>query len=136
MDRKSKVNRTRKNRNGYLAFHKGELISDHVLANIIGAARRGLMTEAGAKLLLIPDTRSGEPDVSGLRHIGPFRKCDCKTLKQLIREERTKSRLHNTGKKRPKKDNKISDIKIAKTGSDSGVSETDISHKTKNKDVA
>ena len=55
---KKSAERTRKSRSGYIAFHNGMLISDHVLDNIIDAARRGLMTKAGENLLLIPDTTS------------------------------------------------------------------------------
>ncbi len=72
--------------NKYIAFRKGHLLSDSVLAWIIDAATRGLMTPSGAKLLLIPDTRKGPPDTFGLRQIGKFRKSDCLTLKQLIRK--------------------------------------------------
>ena len=70
----------------YIAFHNGHLLPDLTLAWIIDSARRGKMTASGRKLLLIPDTRKGPEDASGLRHIGKFRKSDCLTLKQLIRK--------------------------------------------------
>jgi len=70
----------------YIAFHKGHLLPDSTLAWIIDAATRGKITPSGEKLLLIPDTRKGPPDASGLRYIGKFRKSDCLTLKQLIRK--------------------------------------------------
>ena len=70
----------------YIAFNNGELVPDLTLAWIIDAALRGRMTPSGMKLLLIPDTRKGPEDASGLRHIGKFRKSDCITLKQLIRK--------------------------------------------------
>ncbi len=74
------------NRYKYIAFHNGRLLPDLTLAWIIDAAIRGKMTQAGANLLLIPDTRQGPADPFGLRHIGKFRKADCLTLKQLIRK--------------------------------------------------
>ena len=70
----------------YIAFSNGELLPDITLDWIIGAALRGRMTPSGRKLLLIPDTRKGPEDASGLRHIGKFRKSECLTLKQLIRK--------------------------------------------------
>ena len=70
----------------YIAFHNGRPLPDLTLDWIIGSALRGKMTASGAKLLLIPDTRKGPPDASGLRQIGKFRKSDCLTLKQLIRK--------------------------------------------------
>ena len=74
------------NRYKYIAFHNGHLLSDLILTWIIDAAMRGLITPSGEKLLLIPDTRKGSPDTSGLRQIGKFRKSNCLTLKQLIRK--------------------------------------------------
>ena len=70
----------------YIAFHEGRLLPDLTLAWIIDAALRGKTTASGEKLLLIPDTRKGPEDPSGLRQIGKFRKSDCLTLKQLIRK--------------------------------------------------
>ena len=74
------------NRYKYIAFHNGRLLPDLTLAWIIDAAIRGKMTQAGANLLLILDTRQGPADSFGLRHIGKFRKSDCLTVKQLIRK--------------------------------------------------
>ncbi len=70
----------------YIAFHNGQLLPDLTLTWIVDAAMRGKMTPSGRKLLLIPDTRKGPEDSSGLRQIGKFRKSDCLTLKQLIRK--------------------------------------------------
>ena len=92
----------------FIAFYKRELLSDYILAWIIDAALRGLITPAGAKLILIPDTRHGTPDVSGLQtigkklpktdkfsgvRIGRTQRSDCLTLKQLIRKNRQSKRL-------------------------------------------
>ncbi len=84
------------NRYKYIAFHNGRLLPDLTLAWIIDAAIRGSMTPSGAQLLLIPDTRKGPPDTSGLRQIGKFRKSDCLTLKQLIRKIGKTEGCHHT----------------------------------------
>ena len=99
---------------GFIAFYNGKLVSDHILKNIIGAARRGLMTKAGENLLLMPDTRTGPPDSSGMRHIGPFRKSDCLTLKQLMRKERKHRELRRKPKKQSKNDSQFRDLDSAK----------------------
>ena len=103
--------------NKYIAFNNGELLPDVILDWIINLALRGKMTASGAQLLLIPDTRKGLVDSSGLRQIGKFRKADCLTLKQLISKNRRKSRSREKTKKRSKKDNEISNIKIPKSQS-------------------
>jgi len=90
-------------RQKFIAFYKGQLISDSILVWILDAARRGKMTQAGASLLLIPDTRQGPADSSGLRHIGKFRKADCLTLKQLIRRIRESKTLPKVAKNGEKK---------------------------------
>ena len=115
--------------NKWIAFHEGRLLSDLTLSWIIDAAIRGSMTPSGAKLLLIPDTRKGLEDSSGLRQIGKFRKADCLTLKQLISKNRRKSRLRKTTKNRSKKDNEISDIKIPKSQSGTYLSDRHFLHK-------
>lgn len=120
---KKSAERTRKSRSGYIAFHNGMLISDHVLDKIIDAARRGLMTKAGENLLLIPDTRQGAADCSGLRRIGKFRKSDCLTLKQLILHERRNRGLKKRGKKRSKKNSKFNRIKTRKPQSGTQLSD-------------
>ncbi len=86
----------------YIAFSNGELLPDISLDWIIDAALRGRMTPSGRKLLLIPDTRKGPEDASGLRHIGKFRKSDCITVKQLIRKM-GKARLRQKERKTVKK---------------------------------
>ena len=107
----------------YIAFHNGELITDHILEYIIDAALRGLMTPSGSKLLLIPDTRQGPADISGLRHVGKFRKADCLTVKQLICKIRRSKTLPKTAKNRSKNTKKNSALKTAKTRSGSQVSD-------------
>ena len=116
-------------RNNYIAFHNGRLLPDLNLAWIIDAAIRGSMTPSGAKLLLIPDTRKGPPDTFGLRQIGKFRKADCLTLKQLVLQNRRKSRLRKKTKNQSKKDNEISDIKTPKTWSGTYLSDCHFLHK-------
>jgi hypothetical protein len=51
----------------YVAWHNGQLLPDTTLENIIAAAKRGKITEAGKDLTLYPDRRHGRPDESGLR---------------------------------------------------------------------
>lgn len=136
MVNKSKRPGARRSRTKYIAFHNGVLVPDHILDYLIDAGRRGLMTKAGANLLLIPDTRHGPEDVSGLRVIGKFRKADCLTLKQLVSQNRRKSRLRQTTKNRSKKDNEISDIKTRKSRSGTRVSKRDFPQKDTGSDVA
>ena len=97
----------------YIAFNNGELLPDLTLAWIIDAALRGRMTPGGKKLLLIPDTRKGPEDASGLRHIGKFRKSDCLTVKQLIRKM-GKARLRQKERKTAKKHEPNQSIKNRK----------------------
>ncbi len=120
----------------YIAFNHGDLLADPILELIISAALRGSMTPSGAQLLLIPDTRNGPTDPSGLRQIGKFRKADCLTLKQLVLQNRRKSRLRKKTKNRSKKDNEISDIKTPKSRSGTQVSERDFLQKDTGSDVA
>ena len=121
--------RAGRGRQHFIAFHKGELITDYILEYIIGAALRGLMTLSGSKLLLIPDTRTGMPDTFGLRLMGRFRKSDCLTLKQLIREIRQTKTLPKTAKKRSKNTKENSALKTAKTRSGGQVSDCDFLRK-------
>ena len=113
----------------YIAFYNGRLLPDLTLAWIIDAAVRGSITPSGAQLLLLPDTRKGPIDSSGLRHIGKFRKADCLTLKQLVLQNRRKSKLRKKTKNRSKKDNEISDIKTPKSQSGTRVSNRYFVHK-------
>jgi len=103
------------NRYKYIAFHNGRLLPDSTLEWIIDAALRGLMTQAGANLLLIPDTRQGPADSFGLRHIGKFRKSDCLTLKQLIRKIGKTETLPLKGEKAKNGLQNIKQIKALKT---------------------
>ena len=73
----------------YVAFHPdrpGFLIPDDILRNIMAAAERGLMTDAGRKLILVLDTRHGRTDESaGMRTMKSLEKGDCVTLAELYR---------------------------------------------------
>lgn len=51
----------------YVIFHDGQVLPELITENIIKAARRGLITRVGEKLLLVPDTRFGGSDIFGLR---------------------------------------------------------------------
>ena len=52
----------------YVAFDKNHNLIDPVTLDwMITFAKMGKITEAGKKIILIPDTRFGESDVSGLR---------------------------------------------------------------------
>ena len=99
----------------YIAFHNGHLIPDTILAWIIDSAVRGLTTPSGMKLLLIPDTRTGPPDTSGLRQIGKFRKSDCLTLKQLIRKIGKTETLPRKAKKAKNGAKNVREFKALKT---------------------
>jgi len=101
--------------NRYIAFHNGRLLPDLTFAWIIDAAIRGKMTQAGANLLLIPDTRQGPADSFGLRHIGKFHKSDCLTLKQLIRKIGKSSTLPNSAEKAKNGLQNIKQINVLKT---------------------
>lgn len=59
------------------------MLDEAILENIINAAKRGKMTPEGEKLVLVPDTRHGRKDESGLRMMKRTKKSDCRTLKQL-----------------------------------------------------
>ena len=112
----------------YIAFNNGELVPDLTLAWIIDAALRGKMTPGGKNLLLIPDTRKGPEDASGLRSIGKFRKSDCLTLKQLIRKM-GKARLRQKERKTAKKHELNQSIKNRKTQSWAAPLDCQIRHK-------
>jgi hypothetical protein len=64
----------------YVAWYNGQLLPDVILGNILAAAERGLMTEAGSKLLLVPDRRYGRPDETGLKTMKSVKKWECVTL--------------------------------------------------------
>ena len=52
----------------YVAFDKDHnIIEGDTLEWIVSLAKLGYITEAGKKLVLIPDTRFGSPDIAGLR---------------------------------------------------------------------
>ncbi len=64
----------------YICWRDGRILSDVILENIISAAKRGLMTEEGKKLILVPDRRYGEPDEFGLKSMKSVKKWECETL--------------------------------------------------------
>lgn len=84
----------------YVAFYPGSsgtLIPDIVLANIINAAMRGKVTEAGKKLMLVPDKRHGQTDAAGLRAMRRVRKSECIPLQRIV----PKPRCHAKAKSVP-----------------------------------
>lgn len=116
----------------FIAFHKRELLSEYILDYIICKALYGLMTPGGAKLVLIPDTRHGPSDVSGLQtigkklpktdnfsgvRIGRTQGSDCLTLKQQIMLYRKSKQKPKLAKKRSKNINNNKALKTPKTQS-------------------
>lgn len=82
------ANRCRQRNSRYVAFYPdrpGLLIPDDLLRNIIEAAKRGQMTKAGRKLILVPDTRYGRTGDAGMRTMKSVKKGDCVTLGELYR---------------------------------------------------
>ncbi len=51
----------------HTAFYRGEIVEPWILDRIKEAAQRGLITEEGRKLILVPDTRFGSADSYGRR---------------------------------------------------------------------
>jgi len=68
----------------FVAWRNGQLLPDTILDNIIAAAKRGKITEAGKKLLLVPDTRYGRPGDKNLQLMKPTNRDDCTTLDRLF----------------------------------------------------
>ena len=68
----------------YVIFHNGQILNQVIADNIIAAAKRGKITEAGKKLMLVPDRRTGMPDVSGYRLFGSVKQNECLPLKNLV----------------------------------------------------
>ena len=66
----------------YIAFRKGIILDETILENIMFAASRGKMTPEGEKLLLVPDTRHGRVDETGLKNMKSVKNWDCRTLAQ------------------------------------------------------
>ena len=64
----------------YVAWHNGQLLPDVILENIISAASRGKITEAGKKLLLVPDRRYGKKDETGLQSMRHVKRHECQLL--------------------------------------------------------
>ncbi len=80
--------RRRRRNTRYVAFYPDRpvfLIPDDTLRKIMDAAERGLMTEAGKKLILVPDTRYGRTDDAVMRTMKSVKKGDCVTLGELYR---------------------------------------------------
>jgi hypothetical protein len=67
----------------YLIFNNGQILNQIITDNIVSAARRGKITPKGKKVMLVPDKRTGMPDVSGYRHFKPVKKNECLPLKNL-----------------------------------------------------
>jgi len=116
----------------FIAFHKRELLSEYILEYIICKALCGLITPTGAKLVLVPDTRHGSTDVSGLQtigkklpktdnfsgvRIGRSLRSDCLTLKQQITLYRKSSQMPKLAKNRSKNINNNNALKTPKTQS-------------------
>ena len=68
----------------FVAWRNGQLLPDTILENIIAAAKRGKITEAGKKLLLVPDTRYGNSGSNGLRLMKPVKRHECISLDRLF----------------------------------------------------
>jgi hypothetical protein len=83
----------------WVAFHNGNLVPEDILSRIMDQALRGEMTEAAKDLLLIPDTRRGRPDTSGLREMGRVKRKDCLTLAQFARRFKKKPTKSQKSKK-------------------------------------
>ncbi len=64
----------------YRLSRDGHFLSDDLSQYIFSAAERGLMTKAAKDLLVVPDTRCGRIDSSGLQHMKRVKKKDCRTL--------------------------------------------------------
>ena len=66
----------------YLVMINGHVIDQTITDNILNAARRGLITEAGKNTFLIPDRRGQFRDKSGIRFkgFGRVTKSDCLPL--------------------------------------------------------
>jgi len=82
------TNRRRHGNAGYVAFYPdrpGILIPDETLRIIMDGARRGLMTEAGKKLILVPDTRYNRANDAGMQSMQSVSKKNCVTLGELYR---------------------------------------------------
>ena len=73
----------------YVIFHPnlpGEILDPIITDNIINAAKRGKITEAGKKLMLVPDKRGSKRDKSGKRFNGysSVKKSECLPLSSLV----------------------------------------------------
>ena len=68
----------------YVIFHKGQILNQIITDNIIAAAKRGKITEAGKKVMLVPDKRKGPKDSCGYRLFGSVKKNECIPLKSLV----------------------------------------------------
>ena len=82
------ANRRQRRNTRYVAFYPDRpsvLIPDDILQNIIEAAKRGRMTEAGKNLRLVPDTRYERANDAGMKAMKSVKKRDCLTLGELYR---------------------------------------------------
>ena len=67
----------------YIIFHNGIILSQIITDNIVAAAKRGKITEAGKKVLLVPDKRHGSPNAAGYYDFSPTKIKECIPLKSL-----------------------------------------------------
>lgn len=68
----------------YAIFVDGLVLDDIITENLIAAAKRGKITTAGKKLMLVPDKRYGPPDVSGRRLWKRTKNSECIPLINLL----------------------------------------------------
>ena len=68
----------------YLIFNNGQILDQIITDNIIGAARRGKITDKGGKTLLVPDKRKGPKTSTGLQDFGSVKKKECLSLINLV----------------------------------------------------
>ena len=68
----------------YLIFNNGQILDQVITDNIISAAKRGEITEAGKKVLLVPAKRRGVANSAGYRQFGSVKKKECIPLINLV----------------------------------------------------
>ena len=68
----------------YVIFHKDQILNQIITDNIIAAAKRGKITEAGKKIMLVPDKRTGPPNSCGYRHFKSVKQNERLPLKNLV----------------------------------------------------
>ena len=68
----------------YLIFSDGQIVDQVITDNIIAAAKRGKITEAGKKVQLVPDKRRGPKTSTGYQHFDSVKKKECIPLINLV----------------------------------------------------